>query len=60
MNRTRLQQIEGIAISGGGLVLLFEITNAVRANVWWIGLSVLREQGSLFTCGRALRWQLSS
>ena len=43
MNHTRLQQIEAIAICVGGLVLLFEITNAVRLNVWWIGLSVLGE-----------------
>jgi len=44
VNRLRLQQIEAALISVGGLLLLVEISNAVRSNVWWIGRAVLAEQ----------------
>jgi len=48
MARRRVQQIEAVLICIGGILLILEICNAVRSNVWWIGRSVLAEQRFAF------------
>jgi hypothetical protein len=48
MNRRRLLQGEAVLICLCGLLLIIEIASSVRANVWWIGRSVLAEQRFAF------------
>ena len=52
--RTRISQIEAIAISISGFVLLIEIIRAVRWNVFWMDRAVITEPRFSLYIGTAL------